>query len=143
MMKAMRLNADASHMNASMREPNVALMLNSEPCDKKTFLKMENMTVATTEATMVRRAVKKVRRRKGNERRRTKVRRRWGGRAWLTEGWGEMDCGGREETAKGERKMRMKERTVETMKRPNIQFEATRAIWSASVMFAGRATRIN
>lgn len=51
-----------------------------------------------------------------------------------------MVCGGREETANGERKMRMKERTVETRKRPNIQYEATRAIWSASVMSAGRAT---
>lgn len=79
MMKAMRLNADAIHMKAIMRVPNVALMLNSELCDMNTFLKMENMTVATTEATMVKRAVKKVRRRKGNERRRTKVRRRWGG----------------------------------------------------------------
>lgn len=66
-------------MKAIMRVPNVAFMLNSELCDMNTFLKMENMTVATTEATMVKRAVKKVRRRKGNERSRTNVRRRWGG----------------------------------------------------------------
>lgn len=46
----------------------------------------------------------------------------------MTEGSEDIVCGGREETANGERKMRIKERTAETRKRPNIQCEATRAI---------------
>ena len=140
MINAIKLNADASHIKAIMRVPSSARMFRFWSALVKTFVKMVNMTVATTEATMVKRAVAKVSRVKGRERRRMKVRRRWGGWDWLTDGSGEMVWGGREETARGERKTRMKVRTVATMKRPNIQCEATRAIWRASVMSAGRAT---
>ena len=52
-----------------------------------------------------------------------------------------MVCGGREETATGVTKMRMKVRTAERRKRTNIQWEAIWAICSAEVMSPGRATR--
>lgn len=99
-----------------------------------------NITVATTEATIVNNAVTKVRMRKGTDRRSTKVRRRCTGWLWFRAGSPERDWGGREETANGDRKMRTKVRTVAVMKRPNIQWDATLAIASASVMSAGRAT---
>jgi hypothetical protein len=89
-MKPRRLNAEAIHMNAIIRDPNSAPMLRSYPDDVKTFLKMENMTVATTDATMVKRAARKVRMRKGKARRKTKVRRRCGGCNSLTPGSGEI-----------------------------------------------------
>jgi hypothetical protein len=44
------------------------------------------------------------------------------------------------DVAKGTMKMAMKLRTVAVMNRPNIQWDATRAILSASVISVGRAT---
>lgn len=53
-----------------------------------------------------------------------------------------MDCGGRLDVAKGTMKMATKLRTVAVMKKPNIQWDATRAILSASVTSVGRATEM-
>jgi hypothetical protein len=105
---------------------------------------MMNMTVATAEATIVTSAVKNDRMRKGNARRKTKVRRRWGGFpegvTWSPETQDLMDCGGREETAKGLRKIMMKFKTAAAMKRPNIQCDATLARCRGSWISLGRAT---
>lgn len=110
----------------------------------KTLAKMTNMTVATAEATIVTSAVKKARIRKGNARSRTNVRRRWGGLpegvTWPPETHDLMDCGGREETAKGLRKIMTKFKTAAARKRPNIQWDATLARWRGSWMSLGRAT---
>jgi hypothetical protein len=105
---------------------------------------MMNMTVATTEAAIVTSPVKKARIRKGNARNRTKVRRRWGGLpegiTWPLETQDLMDCGGREETAKGLRKIIRKFKTAAAMKRPNIQCDATFARCRGSWMSLGKAT---
>lgn len=79
-----------------------------------------NITVAIAEATIVVRAVKKEKMVRGRERKGMKVRRRWGWVLEFVSGFGDMDCGGREETARGERKMEMKARTVPAMKRQNM-----------------------
>ena len=79
MINAIKLNADASHIKAIMRVPSSARMFRFWSALVKTLVKMVNMTVATTEATMVKSAVMKVSTVKGRARRRTKVRRRWGG----------------------------------------------------------------
>lgn len=105
-----------------------------------TFLKMTNITVATTEATMVNSAIRNVNMAMGKARKRTNVGRRCGCTTSLTCWSAEMDCGGRLDVAKGTKKMAMKLRTVAEIKRPNIQWEATRAILSASVISVGRAT---
>ena len=89
--KAMRLNADAIHINTNMRVPSSAWMFNSYSVLVKTPLKMENMTVATTDATMVKRAVMKESTRKGRERRRMNVRRRWAGWDWFRAGSEDRD----------------------------------------------------
>jgi hypothetical protein len=92
---------------------------------------MMNITVATAEATIANSAAKKARIRKGKERKSTKLRRRWGGLpegdTWPPDTHDLIDCGGREETAKGLRKIMMKFKTAAAMKRPNIQWDATLA----------------
>lgn len=97
----------------------------------KTCAKISNMTVATADATMVIRAVKKARMSIGRERSQTKVRRRCGGRPAgvicvpfspvLAAAQSLIVCGGREETASGLMKIMMKLRTAAAMNRPNIQ----------------------
>lgn len=82
---------------------------------------MTNITVAIAAATMVKRAVRKVIIAKGKARKKMKVRRRCAGWARLTAASGERVWGGRDETASGDRKMRMKVRTAAVRKRPNIQ----------------------
>lgn len=72
-MNPIKVNPDAIHMNASMRVPRYALMFRSASALMKTLLKMENMTVATTDATIVHKAVTKVKRTIGRERKRMKV----------------------------------------------------------------------
>lgn len=151
-MKPIRVHAEAIHMKASMRAPRSAWMLRSTPFLTKTLRKMENMTVAMTEATTVRTAMTKVKSRRGKARSRTKVPRRCGRRvddgevlgSSLASGYAAAAaaaaCGGREETASGERKMATKQRTVAERKRPNIQCEAVRAMRRASEISAGRAT---
>lgn len=69
------MKAEAIHINAIIRGPNVATMLTSE-VPSKTFLKMENMAVATTDAAMVMRAFIKEMIVNGKERKRMKMPRR-------------------------------------------------------------------
>lgn len=107
-----------------------------------TFLKMTNITVATTEATMVNSAIMKVSMAMGKARKRINVGRRCGCKVLLMSSSEEMDCGGRFDVAKGTMKMAMKLRTVAEIKRPNIQCDATRAILRASVISVGRATKL-
>lgn len=82
---------------------------------------MTNITVAIAAATIEKRAVRNVIIAKGNARKKMKVRRRCTGWFRLTAASGEMVWGGRDETASGDRKIRMNVRTAEVRKRPNIQ----------------------
>ena len=123
-------------MKASICLPTWALMFRLGSALVKTLAKMLNITVATAEATMVTRAVKKLRIKKGKERSQMKVRRRCGGLerpTWVpllaeyAAAQALMVCGGREETAKGLAKIMTKLSTAPVRKRPNIQWEATLA----------------
>lgn len=99
--------------------------------------KIENMTVAMTDAAMVNRPVKNVMTVNGNKRRKMNGPRRWGGRSLYSCVSGRLRSGGREDAANGATKIRTKQRTVAVMKSPNIQWEAVLAIFSASVMSLG------
>lgn len=77
-------------MKASIGVPRDALIFKSSVLFMKTFLKIVNMTVATTEATMVNKAMIKVKMAIGNARKSIKVGRRCGWTAWLTCSSGEI-----------------------------------------------------
>ena len=108
------VQADAIHMNVNIWIPIVGTILtvSSAPCT--TFLKIRNMTVAITVATVVNRAVTKANIAIGNVAHRVKI-------------------------ENGLRNMETKQQQAPVMKRPNIQWLTTRTSFNASMMVDGRA----
>jgi hypothetical protein len=104
----------ATHMNANIVTPISAPMFSSDT-PLIVLRKMMNMTVARTEATVTKSALRKARMATGSASQRVK-------------------------TDRGITKMRTKERTVPVRKRPNIQFETSLIRSRMSLMSAGRLT---
>lgn len=116
MKQATRLNEVAIHIKANILAPSVAPMLISAAAPAITFLKITNMTVAMTVATVVVRAEMKAKRAMGR-------------------------VNSREYIDKGVRKMLTKVVQAPVKKRPNIHRETIRTSLRAERILAGSATR--
>lgn len=101
-------------MNANISIPIVGTILTVSTAPWTAFLKIRNMTVAITVATVVNRAVRKVKIATGHVAHRVKI-------------------------ENGVRNMETKQQQAPVMKRPNIQWLTTRTSFNASMMVDGRA----
>ena len=101
-------------MNTNILIPMIGTMLIVSSAPWTTFLKIRNITVAITVATVVNRAVRKTKIAMGNVAHRVKI-------------------------ENGVRNMETKQQQAPVMKRPNIQWLTTRTSFNASMMVDGRA----